>query len=225
MPMTEINDIDQHIVSATSETENCKDNILHFQPDWQKKRVIDLACGSGWLGAAALRGGAESVRFADARSTIFQVPEQDNHSFELVDINNCEMLDHCLRDIDTIIYCGHFYHASNHEEILDAFERSSCSELFFESKVFYQYDDYHENFPDIQWMNELTNSSDYNAWHASAESVQIGHSNFKWMHEHLSRRFDIKNIAVFEKQLDSYFCGDRQIFYKKTLFHCVKKSI
>lgn len=216
--MTEINDIDQ---KELKDDEGWKNEIYYFQPDWQGKRIIDLACGSGWLGTQALEGGATSVRFADARSVNFRVPNQVNHSFELVDINNSEMLDHSLRDIDTIIYIGHFYHAANHEEILDAFERSNCSEIFFESKVFYQQDGYHENFPDIQWFDELTNSK-YNAWHSSTESVKIGHPNIKWIREQLSRRFNIKNFAVLEKQLDSYFCGDRKIFYKKILFHCTR---
>lgn len=222
--MTEINDIDRCTLDSTEEFENWRDSILSFQPDWQGKRIIDLACGAGFLGSTALRYGAKFVRFADARSTIFQVPEQANHSFELVDIANRDALVNCLRNIDTIIYCGHFYHATNHEEILDAFEESSCSEIFFESKVFYQQDGYHENFPDTQWIDELTNS-EYNAWHPSAESVQIGQPNFKWMHEHLSRRFSIKNFAVYQKQLHSFFSGDRKILYKKILFHCVKKSI
>lgn len=222
--MTEINDIDRYTLQSAEGVENWKDSILRFQPDWRNKRVIDLACGSGLLGSIALRDGAESVRFADARSTIFQIPEQDNHSFELVDIGSRDALVYCLRNIDTIIYCGHFYHATNHEKILDDFEQSSCSELFFESKVFYQQDGYHERFPATQWVDEHT-ASEYNAWHPSAESVQVGQPNFKWIHENLSKRFDIKNIAVFEKQLHSFFCGDRKTLYKKILFHCVKKSV
>jgi hypothetical protein len=222
--MTEINDIDQSVIKSLEDGEGWRDGILHFQPDWRGRKIIDLACGSGWLGAAALRGGAEFVRFADARSVNFKVPEQVNHSWEFIDLNNREMLDNSLKDIDTIIYSGHFYHATNHDEILDAFKRSSCLEIFFESKIFYQQDGYHEDFPDIKWVDEPTNS-DYNAWHASAQSVKVGQPNFKWMHEHLSSRFDIKNFAVFEKQLDSHFCGNRKIFYKKILFHCVKKSV
>jgi hypothetical protein len=221
--MTEINDIDQYTLEPAEEVENWKDTILSFQPDWQNKRVIDLACGAGFLGSIALRDGAESVRFADARSTIFQVPEHDNHSFELVDIGNREMLDNSLRDIDTIVYCGHFYHATNHEEILDAFESSNCSELFFESKVFYQQNNYHENFPNIQWVEEHTNS-DYNVWHSSAESVQVGIPNFKWLHENISKRFSIKNIAVFEKRNYNEFY-DVTVFYKKVNFHLLKKSV
>jgi len=219
--MTEINDINQCTLEPSEEVENWKDSILNFQPDWRNKRVIDLACGAGFLGSIALRDGAESVRFVDARSTIFEVPKQDNHSFELIDIGNRAALVNCLRNIDTIIYCGHFYHATNHEEILDAFEQSSCSELFFESKVFHQQDGYHENFPAIQWIDEHTNS-EYNVWHPSAESLQVGQPNFKWIHENLSKRFLIKDIAVFEKQLHSFFCGDRKTLYKKILFHCVK---
>ena len=133
------------------------------------------------------------------------------------------MLDHSLRDIDTIIYIGHFYHATNHEEILDAFERSSCSELFFESKVFYQYDNYHEDFADILWVDELTDSPE-NAWHDTAQSVLVGRPNFKWLHEHLSKRFDIKDIAVFEKRHYNQFY-DITVFYKKVNFHLLKKSI
>ena len=223
MSMTEINDIDQYMVKAANETENWQDGILHFQTDWRNKRVIDLACNTGWLGSIALRDGADFVRFADARSVNFQAPEQDNHNFELVDISNREMLDNCLRDIDTIIYIGHFYHATNHEEILDAFERSSCSELFFESKVFYQYDVYHERSPDILWVDEPTDSNE-NVWHASAQSVLVGQPNFKWLHEHLSKRFDIKDIAVFEKRHHNEFYN-RTVFYKKINFHCVKKSV
>jgi predicted nicotinamide N-methyase len=221
--MTKINDIDQYMVSAIDEKEIWQDGILHFHPNWQNKKVIDLACNTGWLGAVALLYGAEFVRFADARSVNFQVPEQDNHSFELVDISNREMLDNCLRDIDTIIYIGHFYHATNHEEILDAFERSGCSEIFFESKVFYQYDDYHEHSPDILWVDEPTDSNE-NVWHATAQSVLVGQPNFKWLHENLLKRFDIKNIAVFEKHHHNEFY-DRTVFYKKVNFHCVKKSV
>ena len=218
--MIEINDIDQYLLPA-SLPENSQDTILHFQSDWLNKRVVDIACGDGRFGTSALGNGAQFVRFVDARSVNFRVPDQVNHSFELVDISNPEMLDNCLKNIDTIIYCGHFYHATNHEEILDAFEQSSCSELFFESKVFHQQDGYHERFPDIQWIHERTNS-EYNVWHPSAESVQVGQPNFKWIHENLSKRFNIKNIAVFEKQLHSLFSGDRKTLYKKILFHCIK---
>ena len=221
--MTKINDIDQYILQPVEETENWEDHIFRFQTGWKGKKVIDLACGPGWLGGIALRDGAEFVRFADARSVNFQVPKQVNHSFELVDISNREMLDHSLRDIDTIIYIGHFYHATNHEEILDAFERSSCSELFFESKVFYQYDNYHEDFADILWVDELTDSPE-NAWHDTAQSVLVGRPNFKWLHEHLSKRFDIKDIAVFEKRHYNQFY-DITVFYKKVNFHLLKKSI
>jgi predicted nicotinamide N-methyase len=221
--MTEINDINQYVVKAINETENWQDGILYFQPDWQNKRVIDLACNTGWLGSIALRDGADYLRFADARSVNFQAPDQGDYSFELVDISNREMLDNCLRDIDTIIYIGHFYHATNHEEILDAFERSGCSEIFFESKVFYQYDDYHEHSPDILWVDEPTDLNE-NVWHATAQSVLVGQPNFKWLHENLLKRFDIKNIAVFEKRHHNEFY-DRTVFYKKVNFHCVKKSV
>ena len=218
--MTKINDINQYILQPTEEVENWEDHISRFQTDWKDKKVIDLACNTGWLGAVALRGGAKFVRFADARSVNFQIPEQDNHSFELVDISNREMLDHSLRDIDTILYIGHFYHAINHEEILDAFERSSCSELFFESKVFYQYDDYHENFSNIKWIDEPTDSNE-NVWHNTKKSVLVGQPNFKWIHENLSKRFDIQNIAVFEKRHYNEFY-DITAYYKKILFHCLK---
>ena len=221
--MAEINDISQYILQPAEETEHWRDSILHFQLDWRNKRVIDLACNTGWLGAVALLYGAEFVRFADARSVNFQVPEQDNHSFELVDISNREMLDNCLRDIDTIIYIGHFYHATNHEEILDAFERSSCLEIFFESKVFYQQDGYHERSPDILWVDEHTDSNK-NVWHATSQSVLVGQPNFKWLHEHLSKRFDIKDIAVFEKHHHNKFY-DITVFYKKINFHLLKKSV
>lgn len=216
-------EINQYIKQSTEETETWRDNIFYFQLNWKNKRVVDLACNTGWLGAIALRDGADFVRFADARSINFKVPEKDNYSFELVDINNNKILDNCLRDIDTIIYIGHFYHATNHEEILDAFARSSCSELFFESKVFYQYENYHENSPDINWVEEPTDSNE-NAWSASEQSVLVGQPNFKWLHQHLSKRFDIKNIAVFEKRHYNEFY-DITVFYKKILFHCVKKSI
>ena len=218
--MTEINDIDQYLLQPVKETENWEDHILRFQTDWKEKKVIDLACGTGWLGAVALKDGAKSVRFADARSVNFQIPEQDNHSFELVDISNREMLNHSLRDIDTIIYCGHFYHATNHEEILDAFERSSCRELFFESKVFYHFNDYHEHSPDIKWVDESTDSNE-NVWHTSAHSIQVGQPNFKWIHKNLSKRFEIKNIAVFEKRHYNKFY-DVTVYYKKILFHCTR---
>ena len=104
--MTKINDIDQYMLTATSETEVWQDCILHFQPDWRNKRVIDLACGNGWLGGIALKYGATFARFADARSTIFQVPEQGDHSFELVDLDNCEMLDAIWWNLS---YCTNFY--------------------------------------------------------------------------------------------------------------------
>ena len=223
MSMTKFNDIDQYMVKATSETEVWQDCILHFQPDWRNKRVIDLACGNGWLGGIALKYGATFARFADARSTIFQVPEQGDHSFELVDLDNCEKLDAILKDTDTIIYCGHFYHATNHQEILDAFERSSCSEILFESKIFYQQDDYHERSPDILWVDEPTDSPE-NVWHATSQSVLVGQPNFKWLHEHLSKRFDIKDIAVFEKRHHNQFY-DITVSYKKVNFHLLKKSI
>lgn len=221
--MTEINDISQYTVQPAEEIENWRDGILCFQTDWRKKRVIDIACSTGWLGAVALRGGAEFVKFTDVRSVNFKVPEQNNHSWEFVDLNNREMLDNSLKDIDIIIYIGHFYHATNHEEILDAFERSSCSELFFESKVFYQYADYHEDFSDIKWVDEPTDSPE-NVWHDTAQSVLVGQPNFKWLHEHLSKRFDIKDIAVFEKRHHNEFYN-RTVFYKKINFHCVKKSV
>jgi hypothetical protein len=219
--MTEINDINQYILQNTEETEVWEDTVLHFQPSWRDKKVVDLACRTGWLGTVALRYGAEFVRFADARSIKFEVPKQDNHSFEFIDLNDRKMLDAILKDIDIILYTGHFYHATNHEEILDSFENSNCSELFFESKLFYQKDDYHEHSADIRWVYDDTRSAE-NAWSKTEQRILVGQPNFKWMHEHLSKRFDLKNVAVFKKINYSEFYGQTAYYYKVN-FHCVKK--
>jgi len=221
--MIEINDINRYTVKSSEETEGSKDTVLHFQPDWKNKKVVDLACRTGWLGAVALRGGADFVKFADARSLHFEIPIESNHSWEFIDLNQREMLDTILKDIDMILYTGHFYHTANHEEILDAFENSNCSELFFESKVFHLTDDYHENSEDIRWVYDNTASPE-NAWSETEQRVLIGQPNFKWIYKHLSKRFDIKNIAVFDKSNFSDFYQTTS-YYKKINFHCVKKSV
>ena len=222
--MTEINVIDQYTFQSSKDIDDdWRDTILRFQPDWQNKKVVDLACGNGWLGEIALKQGAEFVRFADARSSIFRKPDQPNHSFEFIDIGNGEMLNAILKDIDTIIYCGHFYHATNHEEILDSFQNSNCSELFFESKLFYLNDDYHEQSADILWVKEATNEIG-NIWHETEQTILVGQPNFKWLKENLSKRFDIKNIAIFKKEYYNEFF-DRKTLFNKVNFHCVKKSV
>jgi hypothetical protein len=221
--MTEINDINQYMVSEFEEGEGWRDTVLYFQPEWKNKKVVDLACRTGWLGSVALKQGAEFVRFADARSVHFEVPSQTNHSFEFIDLNKREMLDNILKDIDIILYTGHFYHAANHEEILDAFENSKCSELFFESKLFHLNNNYHERSADIRWVYDNTASTE-DAWHETEQRVLVGQPNFKWIYQHLSKRFDIKNIAVFNKSVLSNFY-QRTSYYKKVNFHCVKKSV
>jgi hypothetical protein len=222
--MIEINDIDQHTLKSSKETDDdYRDTVLHFQPDWRNKKVVDLACGNGWLGEIALKQGAEFVRFADARSVNFRVPEQNNHSFELVDLDNREMLNGVLKGMDTIIYCGHFYHATNHEEILDAFQNSNCVELFFESKIFYVNKGYHEHSADILWVKEPTNDPG-NAWRGTEENMLVGQPNFKWLKKNLSKRFDVKNIAIFKKKYYNEFF-DITTYFHKVNFHCVKKSV
>ena len=222
--MIEINDIDQYTLKSSKETDDdYRDTIFYFQPDWQNKKVVDLACGNGWLGKMALKQGAEFVRFADARPASFQDPGQTNHSFEFIDLGNCEMLNAILKDIDVILYTGHFYHATNHEEILDTFQNSNCSELFFESKIFYVNEGYHEQSADILWVKEATNDA-YNAWRGTEQNMLVGQPNFKWLKENLSKRFDIKNIAVFKKKYYNEFF-DITTYFHKVNFHCVKKSV
>ena len=194
-----------------------------FEIDYRNKNVVDLACGNGAIGRHALYKGAKHVQFTDVRQQSFVEPNNyRNWSWHFVDLNEIEMLTNILQKQDIVMYSGHFYHATNHLEILDAIAISSCQELFFETKVFHTELDYHENSPAVRWVSENTNDSEL-IWHSTAASLLVGQPNFKWTFDALFERFLIKDIKVVE---DSWYNPSFNVTvnFKKLMFHCQSQN-
>ncbi len=191
-----------------------------FQFDYKDKNVVDLACGSGHIGWHALYGSAKHVRFADAREQSFIAPnDYHNWSWEFIDLNKIEMLTSILRNQDIIMYSGHFYHATNHLEILDTIAASKCKEMYFETKMFHGRGRDDQNQYGIYWVKEETNSLEL-AWHDTEKSLKVGQPTFTWVHEELSKRFTIKDIKVIES---SWFNENYNltVYFYKTMVHCL----
>lgn len=125
------------------------------------KRVLDFCCGSGMNGIDALRWGASHVTFTDVRRKTFEnhfenskILSEDNHQWIFAnanDIESCyESID--LKNVDIIIYHGHFYHANNHTAIIKMFSESSAEYIVFETKGLYSE---HAN---VFWHSEESSS-------------------------------------------------------------------
>lgn len=147
-----------------------KSNLKDLCPG---KRVLDFCCGSGMNGIDALRWGASHVTFTDVRRETFEnyisdkenskALNKDNHVWVYADAN---YIQYCrdtidLKNLDIIIYHGHFYHARNHTEIIKMFSESNAEYIIFETKG--------EDVADstIHWHPENTTS----IWNAIGNSV------------------------------------------------------
>ena len=147
-----------------------KSNLKDLCPG---KRVLDFCCGSGMNGIDALRWGASHVTFTDVRRETFEnyisdkenskVLSKDNHVWRYADANYIqycrETID--LKNLDIIIYHGHFYHARNHIEIIRMFAESNAEYIIFETKG------EHVEHSTIYWHSENTNS----IWNTIGDSV------------------------------------------------------
>lgn len=125
------------------------------------KRVLDFCCGSGMNGIDALRWGASHVTFTDVRRKTFEnhcenskILSEDNHQWIFAnanDIESCyESID--LKNVDIIIYHGHFYHANNHIAIIKMFSESSAEYIIFETKGL------HSEHANVFWHTEESSS-------------------------------------------------------------------
>ena len=138
-----------------------KNNLKDLCPG---KRVLDFCCGTGMNGIDALRWGASHVTFTDVRQKTFEnyisieenskALNKDNHIWKYAnadDVKHCsETID--LKNLDIIIYHGHFYHARNHMEIIRMFSESNAEYIIFETKG------EHSEHSNIHWHSENTTS-------------------------------------------------------------------
>ena len=126
-------------------------------------------------GFDALEWGAKHVTFTDVRQQTFEdyiswkpLPDGD-YEWKYLDFNEISEHIQDYQNIDIIIYHGHFYHASNHAEIIQAFSKTSAKHIIFETKC----ED--SNIPDIRWHCENT----IDIWNAfgDQEFVEVGSPN------------------------------------------------
>lgn len=166
------------------------------------KVVADLASGGGWSGYQALLSGAKFVKFSDARPERVEALREEinqfqNYSISFVDLNNPSSHKEFLDDADVVVYCGHLYHAFNHEEILNYIIDSNASEFIIDSKMFLDQD---IDEPNIRWYEEPTND-EYNIYYPEKEHVKIGWANLTWVLNFLKS----KNLTILEVLKGNYW--------------------
>jgi hypothetical protein len=195
--MTEINDTNQDVVKTYG------DYMDHYTPIRNKiaslaknKIVADFSCGPGWAGRACLDNSAKFVKFSDARIGRLDVDTlpHSNYSLDFVDLNFPNNYKNYLENVDLIIYFGHLYHATNHEEILDYMIDSSCTEFLIDSKMFLGQD---KSQPEMLWYPEITDD-ERNIWHPdNHQTVNVGRPNLAWVLDYLSKKqVEIKDILT-----------------------------
>ena len=159
------------------------------------KIVADLASGGGWSGLAALVSGAKFVKFSDARPERVEALREEidkfqNFSISFVDLNTPNLHKDFLNDVDVVVYCGHLYHAFNHEEILNFIIDSNATEFIIDSKMFLDQD---RDEPNITWYEEQTDD-EYNIYYPEKEFVKIGWVSLSWVLNFLKS----KNLTIVE---------------------------
>ena len=160
----------------------CKDKI-----------IADLACGYGWAGTACLMNGAKFSKFADARISRLNkhnLKDFKNYSLSFIDLNNPNLFKDLLHDVDVVLYFGHLYHATNHEEILNFILSSNATEFVIDSKMFVNQDN---ETPSIEWLDEPTDD-EFNICHDTETSVNIGRPNLAWLLTYLEEH----NLNIIE---------------------------
>jgi hypothetical protein len=189
------------------------------------KTVVDLACADGWAGKIALECGAKSVTFADARLERFVQPnDYTNYQQQFIDLNYPESLCPLLLGADVILYFGHLYHCTNHEEILDALVNSDCKEFFIDTKVGLGNSHIDSDIPTILRQIPESVSDPYNGWHSTDLYITPGAPNLSWMMDYFNRK---KLEVKFQKSVDNvYKCPEQDPYYHRIyLFHVVKSNI
>jgi hypothetical protein len=120
------------------------------------KIVADFSCGPGWAGHTCLVNSANFVKFSDARINrlnLDSLERYSNYSIDFVDLNFPNNYKTYLENVNMIIYFGHLYHATNHEEILDYMIDSNCNEFLIDSKMFLSQD---KDQPEMLWSMDLS---------------------------------------------------------------------
>jgi hypothetical protein len=159
------------------------------------KIVADFSCGIGWAGRVCLDNSANFVKFSDARINRLNLDSLEyysNYSMDFVDLNFPNNYKNYLENVNLIIYFGHLYHATNHEEILDYMIDSNCTEFLVDSKMFPSQD---QDKPEMVWYLEPTDD-EKNIWHPeNKESIIVGRPNLSWVLDYLSKKkVEIKDI-------------------------------
>ena len=157
------------------------------------KTIADLACGYGWSGQTCLMNGAKFLKFADARISRLNKDNLkgfENYNLSFIDLNNSNLFKDLLHDVDIVLYFGHLYHATNHEEILNFIFSSNATEFVIDSKMFLNQDN---ETPSIEWLVEPTDN-EFNIWHDTEAFINIGRPNLAWLLTYLEKH----NLNIIE---------------------------
>jgi hypothetical protein len=174
----------------------------------------------------ALAHGARSVTFADARVEEFIPPPNNytNYQSQFIDLNFPQSLKPLLSNADVVLYFGHLYHCTNHEEILDALVNSDCTDFFIDTKVGLGNSHIDSDIPTILRQIPESVSDCHNGWHSTDLYITPGAPNLSWMLDYFDRN---KLEVKLQKSIDHVFTWNDQNPYHHTIyiFHVTKTNI
>lgn len=206
--------------SSNIDQSECYAEFLKTIP--KGKNVVDLACGDGWAGKMALAHGARYVTFADARVEEFiPAANHTNYQNQFIDLNFPQSLKPLLAEADVVLYFGHLYHCTNHEEILDALVNSDCKEFFIDTKVMLGNPHKDSDIPSIFWQIPELVDNCRNGWHSTDMYVLPGAPNLSWMLDYFDRN---KLEVKLQKSIDHVFTRENcdPHYHTIYIFHVTK---
>ena len=173
----------------------------------------------------ALAHGARSVTFADARVEEFIPPPNNytNYQSQFIDLNFPQSLKPLLLGADVVLYFGHLYHCTNHEEILDAIVNSDCKDFFIDTKVILGSPHKDSDIPSIfLQIPELVDNC-RNGWHSTDMYVSPGAPNLSWMLDYFDRN---KLEVKLQKSIDHVFTRENcdPHYHTIYIFHVTKPN-
>jgi hypothetical protein len=172
------------------EWEQCRQVFIQ---KYSGKYMADIACGHGhhtlfaaqntniiqsWLlDARPLhKSFKKKLKIKKTKKTI---SEDFNYTFTLGDLNNPECLNAIPKDVDTILYFGHLYHATNHWNIIEKFSKSNAKFLILEN-VFNHNQDYFNRVPCMYFLTESVDSWDH-VYNENFNKILVGAPNYAYI--------------------------------------------